>query len=231
MGLSCSSGANSGTGPRLLPHNAWNPTVPLGAAYAALSLLLIGVNTEIFVPFFLQVLHGMTPLHAGYLSALMAGGWALSSMISSSATPNAARTMLLCGPLSLAAGLLSLRVLMPIPDSGDVWSILMLGVGLAAMGFGIGICWPQLAARVFTFASEREKELAASSITVVIMVANAFGSALGGMTTNAAGLTDPGGTAGASSAAAWLFGLYMLAPVLAGLVIRRLRLVGRTVAA
>ena len=58
------------------------------------------------------------------------------------------------------------------------------------------------------------------------MVANAFGSALGGMTTNAAGLTDPGGAAGAASAAAWLFGLYMLAPVLAGLVIRRLRLVG-----
>jgi predicted MFS family arabinose efflux permease len=75
---------------------------------------------------------------------------------------------------------------------------------------------------VFAFAPEAEKDLAATSITIVIMVANAFGSALGGMVTNLAGMTNPGGPAGAAPAAAWLFRLYALAPSLAFLTVRRL---------
>ena len=60
---------------RLLPRGALKRTAPLGALYATIALLVIGMQPEIFAPYFLQVLHGQSPLIAGYLAALMAVGW------------------------------------------------------------------------------------------------------------------------------------------------------------
>jgi hypothetical protein len=45
---------------------------------------------------------------------------------------------------------------------------------------------------------------------------------MGGMLTNLAGLTVPGGPEGAASAAHWLFGCYIAAPLAAAVMIRRL---------
>jgi MFS family permease len=210
------------SGRRLLPHSACNPVTALGAAYAAMMLLVIGFTTEIFVPYFLQVLHGMTPLHAGYLSALMSAGWTVGAIAGSSQADSGVRALLTAGPLLLAGALAGMFVLVPYPGVlGDVrlWAI---GACLFGQGLGIGAAWPHLCAKVFAFAPEAEKDLAATSITIVIMIANALGSALGGMVTNLAGMTNPGGAVGAAPAAAWLFGAYVLAPLLAFLAVRRL---------
>jgi predicted MFS family arabinose efflux permease len=121
----------------------------------------------------------------------------------------------------MAAGLAGLAVLVPIAgDGARVW---LIGLCLPAMGLGIGMCWPLLGARVLASAPAAEKDLAAASIAIVIMVSNALGSALGGMITNAAGMIRPGGAPGAASAAAWLFAAAVAAPLLAGLAMRRLR--------
>lgn len=210
------------SGTHLLPRGACDPATPLGATYAAMALLLIGVTTEIFVPYFLQTLHGLIPLHAGYMSALMSGGWTLGSMLSSGTTAARARAGLGFGPVMMVVGLAGLFLLMPQPMGWPALQVGAIGVCLAALGLGIGMCWPQLGTRVFAFAGEGERELAAASITTVIMVGNAFGSALGGMVTNLAGLSDPGGMTGAARASAWLFGLYGAAPGLAWVVIRGL---------
>jgi predicted MFS family arabinose efflux permease len=71
---------------------------------------------------------------------------------------------------------------------------------------------------VFTNAQESERDLAGASITTVIMVGNAFGSALGGMVTNIAGVA-----VAPSAAAAWLFGLVSIAPLCAMVAMRRVR--------
>jgi MFS family permease len=207
---------------RLLPHGACNPATPLGAAYTAMVLLLIGVTTEIFVPYFLQTLHGVTPLHAGYLSALMSAGWTTGAVGGSSQGITGARALLTAGPLLLGTALAGMFLL--VPQSGVLGHAQLWGIGacLFSQGLGIGIAWPHLCANVFTFAPEGEKDLAATSITVVIMVANALGTALGGMVTNLAGMTVPGGPTGAAPAAAWLFGAYTFAPLLAFLAVNRL---------
>jgi MFS family permease len=210
-------------GRRLLPLGACNPSIPLGAAYATMMLLVIGVTTEIFVPYFLQMLHGVTPLHAGYLSALMSAGWTVGSVGGSSQREIGARTLLTAGPLLGASALAGMRLLVPqpglLPGDAQLWAI---GGCLFGQGLGIGLAWPHLCARVFAFAPKPEQDLAATSITMVIMVANALGTALGGMIANLAGLTVPGGPAGAALASARLFGAYALAPLLAFLVVRRL---------
>ena len=208
-------------GARLLPSGACNLATPLGTTYAAMSLLLIGINAEIFVPYFLQTLHGMQPIYAGYLSALMSAGWTTGSVISASARPALAHRVMVLGPLAMAASVALLFALMPHPFTSPP-ALAAIGLGMACMGLGIGMCWPHLGARVFAFAPESERELAAASITIVIMVTNAFGSALGGMITNLAGLTMPGGVVGAASAAHWLFGCFVVAPLAAAAMVRRL---------
>lgn len=201
---------------RVLPLGACDPNTRLGATYLAMVLLLLGVTSEIFVPYFLQVLHAMSPLHAGYLSAMMSGGWSVASI--TSATSTRVQRMLQAGPILMAAGLVTLFVLMPTENGADPASLAAIGAGLAAIGAGIGMCWPHLGSSVFAHAPEGERDLAAASITTVIMVGNAFGSALGGMVTNMAQMA-----AAPSHAAAWLFGIAALAPVGAALAMRRLR--------
>jgi len=125
--------------------------------------------------------------------------------------------MLRVGPAAMAAGLAVMCVLMPRASGPDWTMILPLGLALGAMGGGIGMCWPHLGTSVFVHAPEGERDLASASITSVIMVGNAFGSALGGMVTNMAGLAAAPG-----QAAAWLFGLYALAPLAAAFAVRRL---------
>nr|WP_283949911.1 MFS transporter [Limobrevibacterium gyesilva] len=209
-------------GRRLLPGGACNPATPLGAAYAVMLMLIIGITTEIFVPYFLQKLHGLAPLHAGYLSALMSAGWTIGSVSGSGLRPPQARLVMQAGPLVMAASLAGLCVLMPHGAMVPALQVGVIGALLLGMGLGIGVCWPHLGARIFAFAAEGEKDLAAASMTMVIMVSNAAGSALGGMVTNLAGLTVPGGAAGAQAAAAWLFGAYALSPLLAFAAVRRL---------
>lgn len=210
-----------GDGPRLLPRGGTNPATPLGAAYGAMMMLAFGVNTEIFVPYFLQMLHGMTPLHAGYLSAVMSAGWTTGSVLSSSGGRGLVRLMMRSGPLLMGASIAVLSVVMPLQTEGG-GAIVVLGTMLTLMGLGIGIAWPHLGPRVFAHAPESEKDIAAASITIVLMTTYAFGSALGGVVTNLAGLSDPGGVEGASDAAGWLFTCFTLPPMIAVMLIRRL---------
>lgn len=206
---------------RLLPLGAIRPGSVLGATYGTMALLLAGLTTEIFVPYFLQTPHGLRPLHAGYLSALLSGGWTLGSMTIAGAGGRFLRPALAAGPLAIGGGLLGLALLMP-QAAPPGPAVAVMGACLLGMGLGIGMCWPQLGTRVFGGAAPEEQALAAASITTVVMVANAFGSALGGMVTNLAGMAR-GGAAGAAPAAAWLFGLAIAAPLAGALLSRRLR--------
>ena len=212
----------AGGGSRLMPLGACDPRTPIGAIFSTQFLLLMGMATEIFVPYFLQTLHAMTPLHAGYMSALMSAGWSLGSIGFSGAAERGSRAAMTVGPAVEVLGLAGLWLLMPISDGGFA---VMAGIGAAlfAIGLGIGLGWPHLCARVYRFASHSERDLASASLTVIVMIGNAFGSAFAGLVTNMAGLTEPGGITGGVTAAVWLYGMFMFAPCLALLTASRVR--------
>ena len=83
------------------------------------------------------------------------------------------------GPVVLAGGLGVLALLMPMAGPAGL-HLLPIGAALLAVGVGIGMTWPHLGARVFGFAQEADRETAGASITMVVMVGNAFGAAMGG---------------------------------------------------
>ncbi|MDQ1814891.1 MFS transporter [Massilia sp. CCM 9210] len=206
---------------RLLPAGTTALTSPLGAVYASVALLLVGTTTEIYVPYFLQTLHGYTPLAAGYLTAAMAAGWSASSMLSSGREGAAAMMMLRAGPVLGAISLLALALLVPAGDAlSPAMLMLLCGLALAGAGAGVGLGWPHLLTRVLTLAPAGEGGLASAAITTVQLYGMAIGAAVAGLVANAAGLTEPGGKAGAQSAAMWLFASFALAPALAALLAR-----------
>lgn len=201
---------------RVLPRGAYAMSAPLGAIYASVALLLIGTETEIFVPYFLQLLHGHSPLMAGYLTAAMAGGWSAGSLLSSGRSGAGADRMLRAGPVICTLGLLALAWLLPPQEFfGAGFETLLIAVALAAVGLGVGIGWPHLITRVMSLAPKGDEGLASASITTVQLYGMAVGAAVAGLVANAAGLTVPGGVEGAQSAAVWLFAGFALAPAAA----------------
>ncbi len=206
---------------RLLPKDAFKFNTPLCALYATTCLLVIGMSSEIFMPYFLQHLHGQTPLIAGYMTALMAAGWTVAEILSSGWTGRNIQRAILAGPLFIIVGLVMLAITTPMASLGEWTQLAPICLGLFLVGFGIGLGWPHLLTRILQVASERDKDTAAASITTLQLFAMAMGAALAGVIANMAGINDTTGNAGISNAAQWLFGLFVLAPVLALVMARR----------
>ena len=209
---------------RLMPTGAYTLKMGgLGNLYACVCLLSIGITVEVFVPYFLQVIHGYTPLIAGYMTALMSAGWTIGSLTSSSRSQATARKLLRAGPLVSAASLAGLAVLVPWSsldaNANGVWWLLLPLVGV---GLGIGLCWPHLLTQVFKTSPPGEENMAASAIITIQLYAMALGATLGGMIANAAGLIDPGGVEGTQHAALAMFAIFALSPVAAAVFMGRI---------
>ncbi len=196
---------------RFLPQGVWSLAHPLGRRYAMIGLLSIGVTTEVFVPYFLQVLHAQSPLHAGYLSALMSAGWTLGSLVSSGRGSAIVGRLLVSGPILSALALAGLAWFMPAPDS----PVFLLAGLLLAVGFGVGLCWPHLLTGVFRAAPREQRNIASAAITTMQLYAIALGASVAGMAANAAGFTEPGGWQGTRQAAWAVYGVFVFAPALA----------------
>ena len=195
---------------RLLPSAALQPTSRLGSTYLVMALLVTATTTIIFVPYLLQTMHGMSPLAAGYLTVIEALGWTCAALATGAAGHKLATHVVNAGPMVMLAGMLGLFWSIP---SG---SLLSSAVSLALVGAGIGMGWAHLASKVFGLAPHDERDLAASSVSTVQLIATAFGSAFAGMVANLAGLTVFGFEA---AAARWLFGSFAVAPLAAGLLV------------
>ncbi|HWD13547.1 MFS transporter [Pseudochrobactrum sp. sp1633] len=201
---------------RLLPSGSFSFSQPLGPVIVTMSLLALTVTSvEVFIPLFLQVLHHQTPLVAGYLAALMGAGWTLGSIMSSGIASRRVRDVIIIGPLTSFAGMVLLLWLLPIASGGTYLELLPLCAGFLAVGCGVGMTWPHLLTRVLKVAPDDEKDLASTAITTVQLFSAGLGAAMAGMVTSLGGLTVPGGMAGTSSAAFWLFLSFGLGPLLA----------------
>ncbi len=200
---------------RIMPTGSYSMKTALGSLYACVFLLSAGVTTEVFIPYFLQVIHNKSPLIAGYWMALLSAGWTTGSFISSSRSEAVANRLIMVGPLISALSTALLAVLMPMTaltlGGSDWWLTLpLIGVGL-----GVGLCWPHLLTRIFKSAPVGQENVASAAITTLQLYAMALGASVAGMVTNAAGFTRPGGLEGAQYAAVALFVVFACAPALA----------------
>ncbi|MDR2332663.1 MAG: MFS transporter [Burkholderiaceae bacterium] len=210
--------AERGAAARLLPRGGTSLGSPLGKLYAVITLLLMGTMVEIYVPYFLQHLHGLKPLTAGYTTALMAGGWSLASVSFSGATGNRSRTLMWLGPMLCLAGLALLAFAMPMAFAG---ALLLNAVALALIGLGVGSAWPHLLNAILHCAPPDEASAASAAISTVQLYGMAVGAALAGLFANALGVSASTDPQVLGHAALWLFAAFAIFPLLALVAIRR----------
>jgi MFS family permease len=206
----------------LLPTDAFSTASLTGLGlWLALLVAIAYSPLQIFVPIFLQGLHGLDPLGAGYMVAGASFGWTGMSLIVAGTPPDRSDRLLIGGPIMMALGLLGIAFLMPTSPVAIVFP------AIALVGAGIGSCWAFIAQRIMSGARKGEEDLAASSVATVQQAGFALGAALSGLAANAAGLSAGLGRADIMSAAFWVPTSFTLAAVAAVVAGARLAALGR----
>jgi MFS family permease len=203
---------------RLFPSQPLSLTTPVGTA--CWMFFLFGLTTSqvsVFLPLVVQVLHGVSPLGAGYFSAIRSVAWTLAALGSAGLPPGWVRVMIPLGPLVMTVGCAGQALWVV---SGPLW---WLGIFVALTGVGIGLCFAHLASWTIAAARPGEADLTASSIPTAQSLGIAFGAAMAGFIANSAGLASGVSTATVTAAAIWVYGLSTLAPAAITVLAWRLR--------
>jgi MFS family permease len=163
----------------LLPSDAFALSTPTGTGlWVALLLAITYSPLQIYVPIFLQRLHGLDPLSAGYAVAGASFGWTAASLVVAGANARWRGRLILLGPVAMGAGLALVALLMPLPGG-------YAGVpGIVLVGVGIGISWIFVAQRTMAGARPGDEAVAASSIATVQQMGFAIGAAVAGLVAN-----------------------------------------------
>jgi MFS family permease len=207
----------------LLPGDAFSLRTPTGVGlWLALLLCITYSPLQIYVPLFLQHLHGLDPLEAGFLVASASLGWTVASLVTAGASGAWPDRLMLAGPAVMGMGLTAIALLMSRPGT------LLLIPAVVVLGIGIGQCWPFVAHRVMSSAKAGDEMIAASSVPTVQQMGFALGAALAGLVANTSGLSASGlseGIAGEGmvQASFWVPASFVVPAALACLASLRLR--------
>ena len=183
----------------LFPSDAFSLSSMTGVAmWFALLVSIAYSPLSIFVPIFLQSLHGFDPLAAGYTVAGASMGWTVSSIVVSGWSLRSAGRMLVAGPFAMAVGLAGVALLM------TTQPVLVLPGVIALVGFGIGACWGFGVQRLMGGARPGEGDLAASAVATVQQTGFALGAAAAGIVASLSGLSRELSAQGVASAAFWV---------------------------
>ncbi|MDM9623606.1 MFS transporter [Rhizobium sp. S96] len=191
---------------RLLPSGAFTLSKPVARVYLTMFLLLLVLTSDIYIPYFLQVLHAVTPLISGYLTALVALGWTFAAFFSGTLSGKRASKAIVIGCVVETVAVASLTIFLARDNQATELSLLGPAVvGMFMMGFGVGLGWAHLVTKVLRLVDSAEQDKASAAISTVQSLGSAFGAAIAGVIANSTGLLDPGGIAGSMSAAHWLY--------------------------
>ena len=199
---------------KLLPRGALAPSTVVGTLFLTILVFNTSISSDIFAPFFLQKVHGLPPLWAGYMTALLATGWVIAAVITSSFRSAGVRRAITGGPVLILAGTIGLALWLGDSTVGPV-GLAAIGVSLFAMGFGIGLAFQHLSTSVLASGTEADNDRTSAALGMVQLFAAGSGAAIGGVIVNAAGLPLATDVGGVEHAARWLYWSFALITALA----------------
>jgi len=188
----------------ILPSDAFSLSSVTGTGIAAALLMsMIFTQMPTYMPLFLQRLHGIDALTAGYMVASASLAWTAVAVTVSGLTGRWPTRLIVTGPVLICAGLVSMSLL----TSGG-WLLAVLPA-ILMMGMAMGSCWAFMVQRIMSGAKEGEGDLAASSVAMMQQGGLALGAALAGVAANAAGLSDGDSVEAVSRASVWVPAFFM----------------------
>jgi MFS family permease len=163
---------------------------------------------------YLQQARGLSALGAGLVFTVLAVGYLATSMAAPQIAARLGRHALSAGALTMAAGLLALRL--TVGEVGAGGHVAALIPGLAIDGIGMGMVTAPLTQVVLSGIAARYAGIAAGSLSTVQQVANAVGIALIGIVFYASTSTAPASIAHAfGQSLNWLIASSVLVALLA----------------
>jgi predicted MFS family arabinose efflux permease len=177
--------ADRQAGDPLLPSDAFSLRSATGAGLWMVLLMSIGYSPlAIYAPLFLQRLHGLSPLGAGYMIASASLAWTTAALAVASLSQEWPPRLIVLGPMAMGAGLAGVGTLMA---SGPVAALIP---PIILIGSGIGSAWAFVLQRVMSGAKAGEENIAAASAATVQQAGIALGAAVAGLVANASGVDD-----------------------------------------
>jgi MFS family permease len=205
---------------RLLPSDAFSWRTQTGVGlWLALLLCVTFSPLQIYVPMFLQQLHGFDPLSAGFAVASASLAWTIASLATAGVSVRWPDRLMLTGPGAMGLSLMAIALLAPHATA----SAFLLVSAIAGLGAGIGQCWPFVAHRIMDSAPAGNEVVAASAVPTVQQMGLAFGAAIAGLIANAGGLSAAVPDEGMTRAAFWVPASFVVSAMLAFLTGLRLR--------
>lgn len=190
---------------RLLPTGSYNRTAHR-AIYLTMTLISMAISVEIFVPYFLQIIQGHSPLIAGYITTSMSAGWTVASLTGAGLSRRWSRRSIQAGPILMVLSLLSFSwVIQQQHGVQQGWGLAGFVLNLALLGLGIGLAWPHLLSMLFRVVPDAEGSIASSSVSTVQQYAIAVGSAVAGLIVNTFTRHTAESAEDVSRAAFWMF--------------------------
>jgi len=195
---------------KLFPSTAFTLTGTVALGLWMLFLLSLANDPfPIYGPLFLQELHGLGPLAAGYLVASEAMAWTLVAAIVATLPARWEPRILILGPLAMALGLIGISWWMA---EGPVAA---LPAPIFLAGGGIGACWIFASHAIMAGVLPGEETQAGAAIASMQIVGLGAGAALAGVVANMAGLSGGLTPETAATAATLVPGLFALAAIAA----------------
>jgi MFS family permease len=194
----------------IFPRGATAVTTELGAVYCILflgSIVLAIVNT--YSTFYLQALHGVTPLVAGYLFAIQSMMWTASALVVAILPRSLETGCIVAGLVFILIGAVGIAVTV---NSGPV---IFIAGAIAMTGLGLGCINNPTIQRILAMVPEKENQMAGMSVQTIRNIGISFGAAASGMVAVAAGLSEGVGRDAVAIAMTWVYGVNALFAVLA----------------
>ena len=184
----------------IFPRDMFRPTTPLGAGACYFFFVSMGtIATGVYGPYFLQRLHDVPPLVAGYTVTIQSLSWTTAAILLSGLSLGRARVAIVLGPCITAVGCLGTALFLP---QGP----LPLAVAsIALLGFGIGTAWGHVAKRVFDAAGDADRDRVSATMPTMQSLGMAFGAAAVGVVGDQVGLAGTPGPEVIEAAARWTY--------------------------
>src|SRR5690606_3889540 len=192
----------------LFPTGALSVNARVGSAnWLFLMTSVTHTAIGVYLPLVMQIEHGLDPLVAGYFNAIFALSWTTASFTTAGLPRSKLAYTVLGGTALALLGMVLLRLV--IVDGSPI----MVGVSVSMVGLGIGTSNLHLTAAAMEAARKGEETITASSIPTIRSIGIAIGSALAGLIANNAGLAKGVDAETVASAANWVLGSAILAPI------------------
>ncbi|MCR9071687.1 MAG: MFS transporter [Alphaproteobacteria bacterium] len=196
----------------IFPRDMFRPSTPLGAGACFFFFISMGtVATGVYGPYFLQLLHGVPPLAAGYTVTIQSLSWTTAAIVLSGLAGTKARIAIAAGPIVTAIGCIGTVLFLP---QGP---LPLAVLSIAVLGFGIGTAWGHVAKRVFDAAGEADRDRVGSTMPTMQSLGMAFGAAAVGVVGDRVGLSGTPETEVIEAAARWTY-LALLPAVALGIL-------------